>query len=125
MSCFHFGVRRNSSAGHNVFLGKSVPSGGLLPDLVDKNALSEIGVGQVYEIKFVYSEAAAVATVALYVSVLNAYSKGTGLKWIPGVTYLAPPIVSINASTVATIQQPLPGVITYCVINQLELVALA
>jgi RHS repeat-associated protein len=109
----------------STILGKSVPSGGLMPDLIDPYTLSEIDVGQVYEIKSIYSEAAAFAKVQLDVSILNLYSKGTGLKWIPGVTYFAPPILPIDAATFATIQEPYPGVITYCVINQLELVALA
>ena len=109
----------------NTILGKTVPSGGLLPDLIDPNTLSEFGIGQVYEIKSVYSELAAQAKVALYVSVLNFYGRNTGLKWIPGVTYIAPPIIPINPSTVAFIQQPSPGVITYCVINQTELLAFA
>jgi RHS repeat-associated protein len=106
-------------------LHKTVPSGLLMPDLVDPNTLSEIDVGQIYEIKSVYSTAAAVAKVALYVSILNVYGRGSGLKWIPGVTYMPPPIVPIDAATVAIVSQPFPGVITYCVINQVELISLS
>jgi RHS repeat-associated protein len=109
----------------NAILGKTVPSGGLAPDLIDTVTLSEVDTGQIWEIKSVYSTAAAVAKIALYVSVLNIYGKGTGLKWIPGVTYAPPPIIPINASTVATTSEPFPGVITYCVVNQIELYALA
>ena len=109
----------------NAILGKSVPSGGLLPDLVDKNTLDFLNTGQIWEIKSVFSTAEAVAKVALYVSVLNYYGKGTGLKWIPGLTYIAPPIIPINPGTIATTSQPFPGVITYCVVNQTELLSLA
>jgi len=106
-------------------IGKSVPSGSLMPDLIDPYTLSSADIGQVYEIKSVYSTAAAVAKVNLYASILNFYGSGTGLKWIPGITYLAPAIVPINSTTFATTQQPFPGVITYCVINQTELLTLA
>jgi RHS repeat-associated protein len=109
----------------NAILDKTVPSGGLAPDLIDPVTLSEIDTGQIWEIKSVYSTAAAVAKVALYVSVLNTYGRGTGLKWIPGVTYVPPGIIPINAPTVAITSEPFPGVITYCVINRIELVALA
>ena len=109
----------------NTVLRSTVPSGGLEPDLIDPNTLSEFGIGQVYEIKSVYSELQAKAKVLLYVSVLNFYGRNTGLKWIPGVTYTAPPIVPISPSAVAFIQQPWAGVITYCVVNQTELLAFA
>jgi RHS repeat-associated protein len=107
----------------NDILRKSVPSGGLLPDLIDPFTLSAQGLGQIWEIKSVYSEAAAVAKEALYLSVLNFYSKGTGMKWIPGWTYLPPPIITINGSTFATTDQPFPGVITYCVVSVGEILS--
>jgi len=107
----------------NDILHKSVPSGGLLPDLIDPYTLSSFGLGQIWEIKSVYSEAAAIAKEAMYLSVLNFYSKGTGMKWIPGWTYVPPPIVSINASPWATIDQPAPGVITYCIVNTTEILS--
>ena len=107
----------------NDILGKSVPSGGLLPDLIDPFTLSAQGLGQIWEIKSVYSEAAAVAKEVLYLSVLNFYSKGTGMKWIPGWTYLPPPLIRINGSTFATTDQPFPGVITYCVVNVGEILS--
>ena len=44
-------------------------------------------MGQICIIKSVYSTAVIVANVAVYVSVLNFFGKGTGMKWIPGVTY--------------------------------------
>ncbi len=105
----------------NDILGKSVPSGGLLPDLIDPYTLSPYGLGQIWEIKSVYSEGAAIAKEALYLSVLNFYSKGTGLKWIPGWTYLPPPVIPINSNTFATINEPEPGVITYCIVNTTEI----
>jgi hypothetical protein len=91
--------------------------GNLRPDLVDTTTFST--VGQVYEIKSVYSEPAAVAKVALYVAILNKFDKQR--TWIPGLTYLPPPIIPVDGSTVAFISRPYPGVISYCLINQTEL----
>ena len=110
---------------YDVLSGGSIPVGGrLAPDLIDPFTLAEFGFGEVYEIKSVYSEVAAIAKVALDVVILNRYGRSYGLKWIPGATYLAPPFLDINPSTFAVVTQPFPGVITYCVINETELLSI-
>jgi RHS repeat-associated protein len=108
----------------NKALGLSIPGwqgGNLRPDLIDTTTFNT--VGQIYEIKSVYSEAAGVAQVALYAAVPNQFDKQR--TWIPGITYLPPPIIPVNGSTIAIISRPYPGVISYCLINQAELLGLA
>ena len=105
-------------------LGKSIPNGkggDLRPDLIDTATFEEIG--QIYEIKSIYSQGDALAKVLLYTSVLNKFDKDR--KWVPGFTYLPPPILPVDSSTVAFISRPYPGVITYCLVNQVELLGLA
>lgn len=80
-------------------------------------------MGQIYEIKSVYSEAVAVAKVGLYVGILNKFDKDR--TWIPGITYLPPPILRLDGSSVAFVSRPNPGVISYCVVNTTELAGLA
>jgi hypothetical protein len=41
--------------------------------------------------------------------------------WIPGFTYVPTPAIPINPSTVAFVSLSSPGVVTYCLVNQLEL----
>jgi RHS repeat-associated protein len=108
----------------NSILNLSLSSfkGGLLrPDLVDTVTFTSIG--QVYEIKSVYSEAAGLAQVLLYAAVLSKFDKER--TWIPGFTYLPTPIIPVNPSTVAFVSLSAPGVVTYCLVNQLELTAAA
>jgi RHS repeat-associated protein len=108
----------------NNILGLSIPGwqgGNLRPDLIDTTTFNT--VGQVYEIKSAYSETAGLAQVTLYAAVLNKFDKQR--TWIPGITYLPSPIIPVNGSTVAFISRPYPGVISYCLVDQTELVALA
>lgn len=95
--------------------------GGTIGQAVSNSGLE--GVGQIYEIKSIYSEGDALAKVLLYASVLNKFDKDR--KWVPGFTYLPPPILPVDYSTVAFISRPYPGVITYCLVNQVELLGLA
>jgi RHS repeat-associated protein len=108
----------------NSILGLSIPGwqgGNLRPDLIDTTTFNT--VGQVYEIKSVYSEAAGLAQVTLYAAVLNKFDKQR--TWIPGLTYLPSPIIPVNSSTIAIVSRPYPGVISYCLLNQTELLSLA
>jgi RHS repeat-associated protein len=105
-------------------LGSPVPGwqgGNLRPDLIDTVTFNT--VGQVYEIKSVYSEAAGLAKVTLYAAILNKFDKQR--TWIPGLTYLPTPIIPVDGSTIAIVSRPYPGVISYCLINQAELISLA
>src|SRR5262249_2408994 len=101
--------------------------GSFRPDLADNVTLASFGIGQVYEIKSVYSAAAAVAQNARDVAILNAFTAFSAQKliWIPGFTYLAPPVVPISPTTIAFISQPAPGIILYCIVNTTELLLLA
>ena len=108
----------------NRILNQSIPDwqgGKLRPDLIDTTTFQN--VGQIYEIKSIYSVADALVKVGLYIGALNKFDKDR--KWIPGFTYLPPPILPVDASTIAFISRPFPGVITYCLVNQIELAGLA
>lgn len=108
----------------NRILNQGIPNwkgGDLRPDLIDTTTFGK--VGQIYEIKSIYSQADALAKVFLYTGILNVFDKDR--KWIPGFTYLPPPILPVDSSTVAFISRPYPGVITYCLVNQVELAGLA
>jgi len=108
----------------NKVLGLAIPGwqgGNLRPDLTDIVTFDT--VGQVYEIKSVYSEAAGVAQVALYAAILNKFDKQR--TWIPGLTYLPTPIIQVDGSTVAFVSRPYPGVISYCPVNEAEIVLAA
>ena len=108
----------------NKILGQSIPNwkgGDLRPDLIDTTTFED--VGQIYEIKSIYSQPEALAKVLLYAAVLNKFDKDR--RWIPGFTYFPPPILPVDSSTVAFISRPYPGVITYCLVNQVELAGLA
>jgi RHS repeat-associated protein len=101
----------------------SVYQGGFLqPDLADPG-ITQTGIGQVYEIKSIYSEQLAIAKAALYAGVLNLFDPVR--RWIPGVTYEPPSIIRVEPGTVAITSLAAPGVITYCLINELEIAALA
>lgn len=101
----------------------SVYQGGFLqPDLADPG-ITQTGIGQVYEIKSIYSEQLAIAKVALYAGVLNLFDPVR--RWIPGVTYEPPSIIRVEPGTVGITSLAAPGVITYCLINELEVAALA
>jgi RHS repeat-associated protein len=105
-------------------LGLPVPGwqgGNLRPDLIDTVTFNT--VGQVYEIKSVYSEVAGLAKVALYAAILNKFDKQR--TWIPGITYVPTPIIPVDGSTIAFVSRPYFGVISYCLINQAELLSLA
>jgi RHS repeat-associated protein len=105
-------------------IGTVVPNwmgGDRRPDLIDKTTFDT--VGQVYEIKSIYKETVALAEVMAYAALMSKFDKNR--TWVPGFTYLPPPILPLNASTVAFISRPYPGVITYCIVNQLELQFLA
>jgi hypothetical protein len=73
----------------------------------------------VCEIKSIYKGKVALAEVTAYAALMSKFDKNR--TWIPGMTYLPPPILPLNESTVAFISRPYPGVITYCIVNQLEL----
>jgi RHS repeat-associated protein len=107
------GVLTNTAI--STILGQTVPGGGLLPDLIDPVTLSDRGFGEIWEIKSIYSAPAAEAKLALYLIVLNKYSRI--LKWIPGVSYVPPPVIRIDSDVIATTEEPAPGVITYCVLS--------
>ncbi len=101
-------------------IGTVVPNwlgGDTRPDLIDKTTLEK--VGQIYEIKSIYKEKAALAEVIAYAALMSKFDKSR--TWIPGITYMPPPILPLSNSTVAFISRPYPGVITYCIVNQLEL----
>ena len=91
------------------------------PDLIDTTTFNT--VGQVYEIKSVYSEALGLAEVTAYAAVLSRFDKQR--TWIPGFTYLPTPLIPVGPSTLAIVSRPYPGVITYCLIDQRELLSMA
>ena len=107
------GVLTNTAI--STILGQTVSGGRLLPDLIDPVTLSNLGFGEIWEIKSIYSAPAAEAKLALYLTILNKYSKI--LKWIPGVSYVPPPVIRIDSDVIATTEEPAPGVITYCVLS--------
>jgi RHS repeat-associated protein len=115
------GVLTNTAI--STILGQTVPDGRLLPDLIDPVTLSNLGFGEIWEIKSIYSAPAAEAKLALYLAILNKNSRA--LKWIPGVSYLPPPIIRIDSDVIATTEEPAPGLITYCVLSLDEMERLA
>jgi hypothetical protein len=93
--------------------------GALRPDLADADW------GDFYEIKSVYSVPAAFAQLAQYEYFLNKYDRKKGRIWFPGITFLPPTPVTISPGTVALVALEYPGCITYCVIDQAEVLFLA
>jgi RHS repeat-associated protein len=107
-------------------LGKRIPSwlgGGLLPDLIDTGL--DYGfwgvVGQIYEIKSVYSVPLGVTQVQLYLQALNRFDKSR--KWIAGVSYVPKKsVIALRTGQVAFIERPFPEIVSYCRLNETELV---
>ncbi len=105
-------------------LGRSIPQplgGRLAPDLIDPGR--EYGgfgvVGQVYEIKSVYSIPAAIAKVEAYVLALNALDPTR--QWIKGVSYVPQKtVIDLPNAQFAIIGRPGPGVVSYCVVDMHE-----
>src|SRR6185437_5151519 len=100
----------------------SQPLGGLLaPDLIDPG--QECGgwgtVGQIYEIKSVYSIPLAEFKVDLYVSILNAFDKKR--TWIAGISYFPEKtVIDLPNGQFAILGRPAPGVVSYCVVDVRE-----
>jgi RHS repeat-associated protein len=94
-------------------------SGGLMPDLASKNPYW----GEFYEIKSIYSLAAAETKIATYEYYLNEYDKYR--VWIPGLTFEPNLYTPIDDHTLAVVMNTGPGSISYCVISTNELVGFA
>jgi RHS repeat-associated protein len=109
---------RFSDTAISIILGVPVPLGSLRPDLTDR------ATQQVYEIKPTASAALGYPQLAGYLIVLNKYDP---LKrvWIPGVTYLPPPVIQLGGGVIALVSPPAGGVIVYEVLNPVEILGLA
>ncbi len=108
----------------NTILGLALSGfkgGGVMPDLVDTVTFNT--VGQVYEIKSVYSEKLGLAEVWMYAGILNRFDKQR--TWIPGITYVPEPLIVVDSKTLAIVSRTDFGVITYCLINQAEMQGMA
>jgi len=82
----------------------------LRPDLV--NVLT----GEVYEIKPTASFAEGVLQLTVYLGILNILDPEKR-RWVPGFSYFPPPLLRLTNLTVALVQVPIVGVITYQVRN--------
>jgi hypothetical protein len=102
----------------NTILKSFVPGGQLEPDLVD--TITQ----EVYEIKPVASTALGYAQLAGYLIVLNRYDLQRR-TWIPGVTYLPKSIIQLGGGVIALVSPSVGGVITYEVLNPVEILGLA
>lgn len=116
------GALTNSSISTVLDRQIAQPLGGkLAPDLVDPGReFGGIGVvGQVYEIKSVYSLPVAIAKVKLYVSVLNALDRTR--IWIEGISYVPrKTVIQLPNEQFAILGRPAPGVVSYCVVDMRE-----
>src|SRR5208337_2073175 len=101
-------------------LGRSVPGfSRFRPDLVDRRT------GEVYEIKPIGSESLGYSQLGGYLIILN-LSDPLHRAWIPGESFQPPDLPSfleLDPNTVAIIDPPLEGLITYEVLDSRELVA--
>src|SRR6185437_1727594 len=76
-------------------------------------------VGQIYEIKSVYSIPLAEFKVDLYVSILNAFDKKR--TWIAGISYFPEKtVIDLPNGQFAILGRPAPGVVSYCVVDVRE-----
>jgi hypothetical protein len=100
-------------------LGYSVPGlSRFRPDLVD------LRTGEVYEIKPFGASELGYAQLAGYLIILNSADK-LNRYWIPGETFQHPDLpatINLDANTVAVVEPPLLGLITYEILNRNELV---
>lgn len=101
-------------------LKRSVPGfSRFSPDLVDPRT------NEVYEIKPVASTTLGYQQLAGYLIILN-LSDPEHRSWIPGETFQPPALrtmITLDANTVAIVDPPIEGLITYEVLNQYELLA--
>jgi RHS repeat-associated protein len=100
----------------NFILGTSATGGGIRPDLID------VVDHEIYEIKPSGAEALGYTQLAGYLILLNRLDKKN--FWMPGYTYTPPPIIQLNARAAALISMPKAGLITYDVLDQVEILSL-
>lgn len=113
----------------NVILGMVVPGGRKRPDLVGPVGPTT-QYPQVYEIKSVWSAGAGVVQLAGYLTILNTFDPlgplGTRARtWIPGFTYVPPPVVPVPPAGFALVFPPGGGLILYCLMDPVLAAAVA
>jgi RHS repeat-associated protein len=82
----------------------------LRPDLVN------VATGEVYEIKPTAAYVQGLQQLSLYLAVLNILDPEKR-RWVPGYSYAPPPVLQLTSLTLAFVQVPIGGVITYNVRN--------
>jgi hypothetical protein len=100
----------------NSILGTSAKGGGIRPDLID------MVDHEIYEIKPSGAEVLGYAQMAGYLILLNRLDKKN--FWMPGYTYMPPPIIQLNAHAAALVSMPRAGLITYDVLDSVEILTL-
>jgi RHS repeat-associated protein len=93
--------------------------GSLMPDLAARNPY----FGEFYEIKSIYSLAAAETKIATYEYYLSEYDQHRA--WIPGIAFAPKLFTPIDDHTLAIVLNSGPGSISYCVISTNELLGIA
>ncbi|MBI3429962.1 MAG: RHS repeat-associated core domain-containing protein, partial [Actinobacteria bacterium] len=101
----------------NTILGAIVPGGTLRPDLADS------ATREVYEIKSILLAPTGYPQLAGYLYVLNTFDPLRRV-WIPGISYVPPARIDLDALTYAVVSPPVGGVIIYSVVNFVELFGL-
>jgi len=94
----------------STLIGHSIPLlSRLRPDLID------VPKTQIYDIKSVLETVSGEAHIklGLYLFVLNTFDT-SGAFWVPGHTYVPPPVVPVEPYVIAIVIPPQAGVITYC-----------